>query len=519
MSGATWMDPPADYIGTEVRTHEAGGLVSTNPANPSETVWSGAEVIGHVEYAVGEARAALSDWARTDIESRAAVLRRYQQLCKDRAEDIAQAICAETGKAIWDSRAEAGAVAAKVDITLEEGEGSGRARVATHQFGVTDSRSGRFVYRPHGVMAVVGPFNFPAHLPNGHIVPALLMGNTVVLKPSEKTPGVGQMIGRLFREALQAEGFSPSIVNVVHGGAEPAKRLTTHEGVDGILFTGSWGVGRRILEANLDNPGRIVALEMGGNNPAVVMDDASLAQAVTEVGRAAWITSGQRCTCTRRIIVHDSIYDRFVPALTELGRCLEVGDPLREPHVFMGPVISAEARDAAVGFARSIADAGGRTLLSAEGVDPDARGGHYVSPGLIEVDSFVPDERDHAGCDLEVFGPIARISRVGSLDEAIEQANATRYGLASSIFTRNTESIERFLIESRAGCVNANCGTAGASSKSPFGGLGLSGNHRPAGSSSLDYCAYPVASLIESGDAEAKVPGMSFDRQWLEGRD
>jgi succinylglutamic semialdehyde dehydrogenase len=271
-------------------------------------------------------------------------------------------------------------------------------------------------------------------------------------------------------------------------------------------------VGRKILEANLDHPGRIVALEMGGNNPAVVLEDADLKQAAIEIARSAFVTTGQRCTCTRRLIVHEAIADRLLAAVEAMARRVVVGDPRREDPVFMGPIISAEAREAVLAFEDRLAQAGGRVLLAA--TTPDVEG-HYLTPSMVEVDGFNAHEGPDAGCDVEVFGPLLRITRVRDLESAIQQANATRFGLAASIFTRDRSAAERFLARARAGCINVNTGTAGASSKLPFGGLGHSGNHRPAGSFSLDYCAAPVAQMIEHSEAAPLSPGMEFDPAWL----
>jgi succinylglutamic semialdehyde dehydrogenase len=519
---------PADLIGG--RWVVAAGetrIESRSPADPSRVIWSGRSSLGHLHAAVAAAREALPAWSAWTFERRAAVLRRFQRVCEARANEIAALITDEVGKPLWDSKTEAAALSAKVDITLDP-EGPLR-RVTGFDTSLGATRTGRCWFRPHGVMAVVGPFNFPAHLPNGHIIPALAMGNTVVLKPSDKTPAVGQLLGELLQEALDAEGAPPGVVNIVQGGADIASTLVSHRDIDGILFTGSWPVGRRILGANLDHPGRIVALEMGGNNAAIVMPDADLRQAAIECVRSAFITTGQRCTCTRRIIVHSGIADRFTGALVRAASNLIVGDPRAEHPVFMGPIISETSRRAVLEFQSQAARAGGIVLVESTAIE-SATGGWYLSPGVLRVDRFIADEgadgsagegfapgcgaRD-AGCDLEVFGPLLRIAVVDSFDEAIAQANSTRFGLAASIFTKDAAAIDRFIREARAGCINVNTGTAGASSKLPFGGLGLSGNHRPAGAFSLDYCAYPVAGMIESGDAAQLTPGMRFDDSWL----
>jgi len=512
---------PCDLIGGRAIPIQGEEVASHNPARPGERIWSGTPRVDHIDQAISAARDAQSAWARTAPADRAAALRAYQGLVKERAEEIAALIRDEVGKPMWEAKQEAGALAAKVDVCLDDSlANSGLSRVTEYEVSLTDTRRGVCRFHPHGVMAVIGPFNFPAHLPNGHIVPALLMGNTVVFKPSDKTPAVGQMLGELLTAALEEAGAPRGVVNVVQGAAEPAARLTTHEDIDGILFTGSWPVGRRILEANLDRPGRIVALEMGGNNPAIVMDDADLPSAVVECARAAFATAGQRCTCTRRIIVHEAIAEKFLEALVRVGRSLKIGDPNADPPVFMGPLIRAESRDAAVQFVEDLDQAGGEVLLRPKSLNDlsNAPGGHFISPGVVRVERFTRSDdvpgRD-AGCDVEVFGPVVRVSVVSSLDDAIEQANATRYGLAASIFTSGREHAERFLADVRAGCLNVNTGTAGASSKLPFGGLGLSGNHRPAAAFAHDYCAYPVASMIEESPAAAMSPGMEFNEAWV----
>jgi len=513
---------PADLIGSETRALGAIGdpehpcaVVSTNPARPCETVWAAQAQPEHVDEAISRARDAQRIWASWDRDRRFEVLRRASELFREQAEEVATLIRDEVGKAAWDAQAEANLLASKIDITLDRQANVGLARVTGFEVELTGSRLGRCWFRPHGVLGVIGPFNFPAHLPNGHIAPALAMGNAVVFKPSEKAPGVGQRLAELYRQALEDLGAPSGVLALVQGGAETAQRLTGHPDLDGILFTGSWPVGRSILAANLDRPSRIVALEMGGNNAAVVMPDADLRQAAIECVRAAFATTGQRCTCTRRLIVHSDAVDALLPALTKAASTLVIDDPASDLPVFMGPMISGAARDMVLTFQRDALAGGAEPILQATPIDQPG-GGHYLTPGILRVDRFIPeDAHEHPGCDTEVFGPLLRISITDSLEDAIDQANATRFGLSASIFSSGSETIERFLTGVRAGCINVNTGTAGASSKLPFGGLGLSGNHRPAGAFSLDYCAYPVAGMIERGPAATLHPGMTFDDTWL----
>ncbi|MEE2973261.1 MAG: aldehyde dehydrogenase family protein, partial [Planctomycetota bacterium] len=322
---------PADFIDGAWRALSGDAIVSRNPAAPSDVIWSADAVEAHVDEAVAAARRALPAWHGLGEGGRIEALQRWKAAAEARIPLLAELIMRETGKIRSEASAEAGLVGRKVDITLGP---HSHGRVRGYDVAAGETRIGRCSFRPHGVMAVLGPYNFPAHLPNGHIVPALLAGNTVVLKPSDKTPAVGQALA----EIAEAAELPPGVFNVVQGAAGPAARLVSSPQVDGILFTGSWGVGRRILEANLDTPGRIVALELGGSNPTVVMPDADLRQAVVECIRAAFATTGQRCTCTRRIILHRDIADRFIEVFCKVASTLAVGPGDSATPVFMGPM-------------------------------------------------------------------------------------------------------------------------------------------------------------------------------------
>lgn len=514
---ASLVRDPANFIANRWLPIPGDAIVSRNPARPAELIFSSAAEPTHVDPAVAAARAALPHWSRLPIERRAAVLTRFAALAKAKSQLVADILCDEIGKAMWECKQEAGLLANKVDITLDTAPNSGRSRITPYALEISPTRQGRCLFRPHGVMAVLGPFNFPAHLPNGHIVPALLAGNTIIFKPSDKAPATGQVLTELFAEALAAEGITtPGIINLVQGGAEIARKLVAHEGVDAVAFTGSWPVGRAILQANLDRPGRIVALEMGGNNPAIVMPDADLRQAAIEVTRCAFNTTGQRCTSTRRLIVHESIAPKFIAAVAKAASNLIIGDPRAKHPVFAGPIISAPMRQAVLDAQRQWAASGAETIVPASTLDvPNCPNGYFITPGISRVDRFTTASDTAPGADTEIFGPLLRVAVVSSLDAAIEQANATRFGLAASIFTKDSSAIEHFLHEARAGCLNVNTGTAGASSKLPFGGLGHSGNHRPAGAFALDYCAYPVASMVESTSTALIADGMRFEDTWL----
>lgn len=491
--------PGADFLDGAFVPLDGDALTVRDPADPAQVTWAGSPRPAHVDAAVASARAAFPAWSRLAIDERAAILKRYAEATQRHLERIARRITVEMGKTLEESRLEAKLLSDKVAVTLAD---ETMRRVRGYEVAVSASRIGTCRFRPHGVMAVLGPFNFPAHLPNGHLVPALLMGNAAVFKPSDKAPGVAQLMAECFAEAGLPEG----VLSVVQGGADVARRLATHDGIDGILFTGSVPAGRAILEANLARTGRIVALEMGGSNAAAVMASADLRQAVVECARAAFATTGQRCTCTRRILVDRTIADRFIPAFCRVASNLLVGPGLSGDPVFMGPVVNEAAAEATLAEQSRLARAGGRVLVAASRLD---RPGWFVTPSVVEVDRFRRED------DRETFGPLVRIAVVDGLEDAIAQADATDFGLAAAIFTRDDAEWEAFASTVRAGCVNRNNGTAGASGKLPFGGLGSSGNHRPAGAFAIDSCAWPLASLVERSDAAAVPSGMLVRDEWL----
>jgi succinylglutamic semialdehyde dehydrogenase len=449
-------------------------LISLAPAS-GEELWRGP--YSDVEAAISTARRAWAPWAARALTERIEILRAFANTVRRDGEIFAELIAREAGKPLWEARNEVDAVVGKVDISVQAyAERTGKKKL--------DSRvgaSGALRHKPHGVMAVLGPFNFPAHLPNGHIVPALIAGNAVVFKPSEKTPAVGEALVAAFHRA----GVPEDVIQCVIGGPEEGKALVAHPGIDGVLFTGSANAGIAINCRLAANPGKIVALEMGGNNPIVVIDTLQLADAATIIMQSAFATAGQRCTAARRLIVKDSIYDALMAELVPLARRLMVGDPLGEPQPFMGPVIDNETAELLMKSFVALLTAGGRPLLHMRRSVPDLP---FLSPGIIDV-TDVPERPD-----IELFGPLLQVIRVPDLDTAIAEANNTRFGLAATLIGGTSDDYGRFWANIRAGVINWNTPTNGASSKAPFGGIGLSGNHRPAAYYAADYCAYPVAS-------------------------
>ena len=466
-------------------------LRSVSPADPRDEVGRFAVADARaVDAAVARARAAFAGWRDAGFEARAAVLRRFATLVRDRGEELARLLSREIGKALWDARAEAALLAAKVDATLADG----MRFVADFEAG----RGARATFHPRGVLAVLGPFNFPAHLPNGHIVPALATGNSVVLKPSELAPAVGARLVELWAAA----GLPAGVLELVQGGGHTGKWLAQHPGVDGVLFTGSWAAGRALAEAVLDQPGKLLALEMGGKNAMIVLADADPELAVAEAALSICATTGQRCSSLSRIFVEEALLDAFAERLAKALACVRVGAPL-DPRVFMGPLVSRAAFEKVTRYRALAAAAGGRRIEAAE----SALGPPWIAPGLAR---FADARQDHRYHRDEIFGPEAGLYPVADLEAAIYAVNEADFGLAASVMTRDRSKYEHCIGRVRTGILNWNRGTIGASGRLPFGGRGRSGNDRPAGILSTVYCTVAQAHLEHAGgfDPASLPPGM-----------
>jgi succinylglutamic semialdehyde dehydrogenase len=465
-------------------------LESVSPSDPSDVVgrFPVADAAA-VDDAVARARAAFPAWRDAGLAARAAVLERFARIAGERAEELAVLIAREVGKARWDAAGEARLLAPKVAVTL----GDGMRLVAP----LEPAPGQRATWRPRGVLAVYGPFNFPAHLPNGHIVPALATGNTVVFKPSEIAPAVGAWMVECWREAGLPEG----VLEMVQGGPETGRALARSE-VDGILFTGSYGTGRALREATLDAPEKLLALELGGSNAILVCADADLELAVAETALSVAASTGQRCTCARRLFVERAVLEEFQERLCRVLGGLRIGPPLEE-GVFMGPLASADAHARFETMRSQAAAAGGERVLSVDLGLPAP----YTGAGLVR---FASTAQTHPYQREELFGPEAALYPVDDLDEAIAAANDSDYGLAASVLTRDRAKYARCVGRVRTGLLNWNKATVGASGRLPFGGSGKSGNDRPAGVTSTLYCTAPQAHLESEAvfDPGSLPPGM-----------
>ena len=449
-------------------------LVSTEPATGDE-IWSGN--VGDAAAEVAAARAAWPAWAAHSVAYRMEALRRFANVVRKREADFSALIARETGKPLWEAKTEVGAVVNKVEISIA----AYADRTPQKKLEAALGNKVAVRHKPHGVLAVLGPFNFPAHLPNGHIVPALVAGNAVVFKPSEKTPATGAFLVDCYRAA----GIPEGVVRLLVGGPEQGKALAGEPGIDGLLFTGSARAGQALHRQFADTPAKILALELGGNNPLVVWKAKDVAAAAALAVQSAYLSAGQRCTAARRLIVEDGAEGPLVEAICDLIDRVIVGEPFADPQPFMGPLIDNQAADRLQEQWVELMMKGGRPIRQLERPSDDRP---FLSPALIDV----TDVADRP--DVELFGPVLQLIRVKDFDAAIDEANATRFGLAASLVGGTPEHYDRFWANVRAGVINWNKPTNGAPSHAPFGGVGLSGNHRPSAYYAADYCAYPVTS-------------------------
>jgi succinylglutamic semialdehyde dehydrogenase len=459
-------------------------IISFEPATGAE-LWRAA--VGDVDAEVAAARSGWATWAARPLTYRIETLRRFANVVRSRHEAFADVIARETGKPLWEARTEVDTLMAKVDISVS----AYADRTAQRRLDAPMGSRMAVRHKPHGVLAVLGPYNFPAHLPNGHIVPALIAGNAVVFKPSEKTPASGAFLVDCYRAA----GVPEECIRLVIGGPDEGRALAGHDGIDGLLFTGSARTGLALNRAFAEKPEKILALEMGGNNPIIVWDTPDLYAASIIIIQSAFTTAGQRCTAARRLIVDQKLFDPLMEQLDKLISRLIVGAPHDDPAPYMGPVIDNEVADQLSESFLALLMRGGRPIRHLQRTQPDRP---FLLPGVIDMTEA--SERP----DMELFGPILQVVRTETFDEAIAEANNTRYGLSASLISQTPGLYDRFWSGARAGIVNWNRPTNGASSAAPFGGIGWSGNHRPSAYYAADYCAYPVVSN-EADAARASI--------------
>lgn len=444
-----------------------------------QLIWSGrAASRSQVDQAIEAADAARPAWANRPLVERIAIAVRYAEQLEAGLDELATLITQQTGKPLWESTTEVRACIGKVQLSVdalrqrrdETVEAVGSLRAVTR-------------YRPLGSLLVLGPFNLPAHLPGGHIVPGLIAGNTLVFKPSPLTAGVGEWLAAAWERA----GLPAGVLNLIQGEAEVAQWAVADRRIGGVLLTGSRRAGGLLQQQLVERPETLLALELGGNNPLVVDRTGNVAAAVYQVLLSAYVTSGQRCSCARRLIlIRGGSGAQLLEQLAASIDSIRVGDPLGSPPPFMGSLISESAAAAVLEQQQRYVEQ--LTMRSLRLAQPLSEHPAALTPGLLEVTDQPPP-------DHEVFGPLLVVQWADSLEEATELANRTEYGLSAGLLSDDPQAFEYFVERVRAGIVNWNRQTTGASGRLPFGGIGASGNHRPSGFFAADYCSYPIASL------------------------
>ncbi len=456
---------------------EADVFSSISPFN-GKRIWSGkAASVQQVEKALLAAETALASWRILPFTDRLSLVERFGERVTKKREELAYVIGLETGKPLWEAKTEVAAMISKIALSHQAYQERSGEKSKTN-----DDKKVRLNHRGLGVMAVLGPFNFPAHLPNGHIIPALLAGNTIVFKPSEQTPYTAQMMMELWLEA----GLPKGVINLVQGGKKVGEALTHSAKTAGILFTGSAITGHALHRQLAGKPEKMLALEMGGNNPLIVSSHyGNLDACVYTIIQSAFLSAGQRCTCARRLFIPKGEKgNALISALIQATKALRISEPFDEDPPFMGALISEQAARGMLDTQADLIAAGAAPLLLAKHLTHA-----FVTPAILDVTAIteLPDE--------EYFAPLLQVIRYQNFEYAIEKANQTRFGLSAGLISVSDSEWEQFYSQSRAGIVNRNVPLTGASGELPFGGIGASGNLRPSAYYAADYCAYPIASI------------------------
>ncbi|MCB0361531.1 MAG: succinylglutamate-semialdehyde dehydrogenase [Bdellovibrionales bacterium] len=479
---------------------EDGSWTNFSPANLKEKLMSPVYCNDHVDEACGAAKKAFREWSHLSLQDRLGYMAKLREVMVAYEEKMAEVISRETGKPLWEARTESKALVAKIDATTNHSLSIVAEQKVLNALPQVD---GYIRYKPRGVMAVLGPFNFPAHLPNGHIVPSLVLGNTVVFKPSDKTPATGQLMAEIFQKAE----FPKGVFNLVQGRGDTGKRLAGHDQIDGVLFTGSYEVGLKIKQETLHHYWKILALEMGGKNCSLIWKDADLEKAVYETLLGSFLSAGQRCSCTSKILLHKDVYDPFIESFYRNAKKLSIGYWKNNP--FMGPLISKESVENYIRFQEIAKREGAECMMRGKALDLDYPG-HYVTPSIYLVEKY---EAKSVYQKSEIFGPNVAVYKIDDFDQAMHINNSTGFGLVMAIFSKDRSLYEKALLDARVGLLNWNRTTNGASSRLPFGGMGKSGNDRPSAHFAVNYCSVPVSCLEDETpfDSSQVLPSMEYE--------
>lgn len=474
------------------------------PSNTSQILWKAPVDYFHVPEVVKSSESGFQFWRKISIEDKIQFLKRYQEQLIIKKDAIAEAIALESGKPIWEALGEAQSVIGKVDVTINDS--LPRIKHQLHQ-NIMPSTDGHLYFKPLGPALIIGPFNFPCHLANTQILANLISGNSIILKPSEKTAYSAQLMIECFHEA----GFPNGVINLIHGDGELSRRLLIEKSIRAVFFTGSKEVGLDIMKNTYSDLGKLVALELGGKNPAIVHSDANLSLAMEEILKGAFLTTGQRCTSTSLVFMHESIIDNFVEEFHSLSKKLIVDHPINHDKTpFMGPLIDQKSMDTYLLYMGMAKREGIKEVMRGKKLEK-SNPGYFVSPSIHLASEW--DTNSHFLMN-EIFGPNCTFVPYKNFDSAIEMANSTEYGLAACLFTEDRSLYEKCVQELDTGLLNFNRSTCGASPKLPFGGVKNSGNYHPAAVAAIDGCVYQMSSLelLDSTPSGLdKIVGLDLD--------
>lgn len=470
-------------------------LVTINPST-NQVIWRGRETsISELTNSVAKAKDVQKDWENISIEKKQNIINNFANYVKEHVDEAARVISDENGKPFWEAKTEVKSLINKVQVVFDAY--NERAQIKEKE--LANSRMSYTRYRPYGVMAVLGPFNFPMSMPNSHIMPAIYAGNTVVFKPSERTIKSAEYYVQIWEKS----GLPDGVLQLVYGDGQIGEALIKTSDVDGALFIGSYKAGKNI-EKIMAERNRICALEMGGNSPLVIWDYSDIRAAINITIQSAYISAGQRCSAARRLIVNRSLYEDFIPKLEEAIEHIVVGKPYdEEPVPFMGPMIDKRAVDTFLKDYNDLVNKGARVLRPTSVIEK--LGGNFVRPSLIDVTGI-------KNIDKEVFGPLLQLIVVDSIEEAVAISNETQYGLAAGIVTEDAKIYEYYYSNTKAGIINWNQQLTGSTTINPFGGIKGSGNFHAAGYLSVDYCSYGCASIEtpKANTPKELSPGLFF---------
>jgi aldehyde dehydrogenase (NAD+) len=481
-------------------TPKGQSFESTSPARTDEVIGvfprAGKD---EADQAVAAARAAYPEWRRNSRIRRAELFDNLAQLVKRETDNLAELMARECGKVITECRAEVIEGLHMIQYVF----GLGRMPMGDVLSSEIPEKDAYMRRKPWGVVAVITPWNFPFAVPLWMLGPSLLEGNTVVFKPSEDTPAIGQRLVELFEEA----GFPPGVINLVHGHGEAGEALVRNPGVNIVLFTGSYDVGHRIQELSAQHFDRIVACEMGSKSAVIVCEDAKLDLAVTSALISGFKTSGQRCVSAGRILVHEKLMDRFAEKLVATAKRLRIGDPL-DAHNFTGPVIHKGAMDK-IKIYNDLAKKEGAQILLDGGpmTDSNHAKGCFMSPFVyrLQAKPGVRSVRE------EVFGPHLALIPFKNNEEGAAIYNDTEYGLSMAVITESYRNMRFFRDECEYGMGYVNLPCIGAEVHLPFGGVKKSGNGHPSAAGLIETVTHKTAWTVNHAEEVKMAQGLTTD--------